>query len=75
MYGVLHYESVGSPPQQRKYLVLREEGSGIFFVSSFTEWRRVPSVQGEKFDEDDDAQVVTLDHDSFEQLQWSAIST
>ena len=63
VYGILFYDKddVGKqPPQRSKYLVLREEGTGIFFIGSFTEWRRVRAAGRGKFDVDNDKLVMHL---------------
>ena len=76
VYGIVHYEAVGNPLQQRKYLVLREQGTGIFFIGAFKEWRRMQATGRGKFDVDDNSLVLCLsDHELVEMEREFARST
>ena len=43
----------------RKYLVLQEAATGLFFASSYNDWRRVHKIQGAEPDDNDTAVCTT----------------
>ena len=68
IFGVTDEIWLESESQNRKYLLLFEMASGVFFLSFYTWWERVPRTPNVNFDVENDIQAKKMSDEAYTKM-------